>query len=365
MEKKSLPILLVVDHFGSGGAQRQIVAIANGLVAKGYQVHVFIYYPEHDHHRAGLNKRVIVKEVKKTNRYGINVILTLIKLLYKNKYFSAMAFLNTPSFYLEIASVFYIGKTKLFYSERSALEMYGKGMISRLRKRMHKICTHITSNSIGQTEELKEYFGSTKVSYLPNALPESFFNAQCSPSIKINGGFSVIAHTAKNKNHNYVALALIKYKELYEQCPPVINWYGQLYDEEQLLMTRALLKEHGLEHTLIFHGAIKNVPEVLSQTKFLIHPSLFESSANAVAEALTTGTPVILGNIGDHQAIVDISSSGLVVDLLNPEQLAKALYEYNNLSLSTYSLMSQNARKYAERVHKSDVVIAQYENILC
>ena len=365
MKIKRLPILLVVDHFGSGGAQRQIVAIANGLVSKGYDVHVFIYYPEHDHYRTSLDKRVIVHEVQKTNKFGLNVVLKLIKLLHEHKYHSAMAFLNTPSFYLEMASFFYFGNTKLYYSERSAFELYGKGIIPRLRKKMHKVCNHITSNSIGQTEDLKTYFGLDKVTYVPNALPEKFFDVECIPMKKLNGGISVIAHTTKNKNHNYVALALIKYQELYGQHPPVINWYGRLVDEDQVLISQKLLKEHGLENSLIFHGAIKNVPEVLSQSKFLLHPSLFESSANSVAEALTTGTPVILGNIGDHQAIIDISNSGAIVDLLKPEQLARILHEYNELSLSSYSVMSQNAKEYAEGVHKSEVVIAQYERILC
>ena len=39
-----MKILLVIDHFGSGGAQKQIVTLAVGLKRKGFQVEIFNYY---------------------------------------------------------------------------------------------------------------------------------------------------------------------------------------------------------------------------------------------------------------------------------------------------------------------------------
>ena len=39
--------LFIIDHFGSGGAQRQLVTLALALKSKGYQIEFFAYYPKY------------------------------------------------------------------------------------------------------------------------------------------------------------------------------------------------------------------------------------------------------------------------------------------------------------------------------
>jgi len=41
-------LLLVIDHLGLGGAQRQIVELACGLAARGHTVELFTYFPQHE-----------------------------------------------------------------------------------------------------------------------------------------------------------------------------------------------------------------------------------------------------------------------------------------------------------------------------
>ena len=42
-------ILCVIDSLGSGGAQRQMVSLAQGMVARSHEVEFFVYHPELDH----------------------------------------------------------------------------------------------------------------------------------------------------------------------------------------------------------------------------------------------------------------------------------------------------------------------------
>ena len=42
-----MKVLLVIDHFGPGGAQRQIVELACGMQRRGHEIEMFVYFPEH------------------------------------------------------------------------------------------------------------------------------------------------------------------------------------------------------------------------------------------------------------------------------------------------------------------------------
>ena len=44
-----MKIILVIDSFGSGGSQRQMVNLAQAMITRGHDIDFFIYYPEFDH----------------------------------------------------------------------------------------------------------------------------------------------------------------------------------------------------------------------------------------------------------------------------------------------------------------------------
>jgi glycosyltransferase involved in cell wall biosynthesis len=364
MKTDNSPILLVIDHFGSGGAQRQIVAIANGLVNLGLKVHLVNYYPQYTHHRNSIDKRILVHDLNKKGKLGVGVIISMIRLMRKYHYQSALAFLDTPAFYLEIASLFCNGGIKIFFSERSAIELKPKGVLSGLKKKLHKLNSHITSNSIVQTEILQNYYGDSKVSYVPNIMSDELFKLPLKGNKFESKTFIVLSHTRPFKNFEYVAQALVLYKKNYRTSPPVVQWYGELYPSKELDNIKTLLSENKLEDNIIFYGAVNNVKELINDAYFLIHASLFESSANAVAEALTSATPVIVGNIPEHKAMIEQSSAGYLVDLKDPLELTKAIKSAENLSETDYSSLSQKARDYACLNHKSEYVIAKYNNLL-
>ncbi len=362
--KKSIPILLVIDHFGSGGAQRQIVNIANGLIAAGEDVHIFIYYPEFTHHRANLDNRVMVHEAVKSNKFGFSVVFKLIGLLYKYNYKSALVFLNTPAFYLELASLFYVKKITLTYSERTSLELMPTSFLSKIRYKFHGVCKNITSNSIVQSEKLKLVHVNKNVVYIPNAIPEPFFDIEINPKAIEERIFTVVAHTTPFKNFRYVAEALVLYKTNFSSPVPKIYWYGRIIKSNEFDLVERLLHEHDLTDNLVFFGSAENIPHVLENSFMLIHPSKFESSSNSVAEALATGTPTILGNISDHEIILKDSSAGFLVDLENPIELSHCLETVSKITSVEYQKLCLNAKSYAVKNFKSDSVLEKYSELL-
>lgn len=362
--KENIPILLVIDHFGSGGAQRQIVNIANGLIESGENVHIFIYYPEFTHHRAHLDNRVIVHEALKSNKLGFSVVFKLISLLYKYNYKSALVFLNTPAFYLELAILFYVKKITLTYSERTSLELMPTSFLSKIRYKFHGICKNITSNSIVQSEKLKLVHVNKNVVYIPNAMPEPFFDIEINPKAIEERIFAVVAHTTPFKNFRYVAEALVLYKTNFSSPVPKVYWYGRIIKSDEFEEVENLLQQHDLTENLVFRGPSKDIPHVLESSFILIHPSKFESSSNSVAEALATGTPTILGNISDHEIILKDSSAGFLVDLDKPIELSRCLEAATKIDAIEYQQLCENAKYYATENFKSESVLKKYIKLL-
>ncbi|MCS6095024.1 glycosyltransferase family 4 protein [Shewanella baltica] len=362
--KRKIPILLMIDHFGSGGAQRQIVNIANGLVDNGEDVHIFIYYPQYTHHKVSLDKRVVIHEAVKSDKLGLSVVVKLITVLYRFKYKSALVFLNTPAFYLELASFFYFKRLAITYSERTSLELLPTNFLSNLRYEFHGVCKNITSNSIVQSEKLKRKYANKNVFYIPNVMPDSFFDIDINPEALINKVFVVIAHTTPFKNFSYVAESLVLYKKNFSTSLPVIHWYGRIIESDELIRIKSMLVDNDLTDNLVFCGPSNDIPKILEKSFMLIHPSKYESSSNSVAEAFATGTPVILGDIADHKIILEESFAGYLVDIEKPLDLALCLRHSMDINVTQYNILCDNAKNYALKNFKADPVIEKYLGIL-
>lgn len=368
---KDKKILLFIDHFGSGGAQRQLVTIANGLASRGYKVDIAIYYPKYDHYRSLINDDIEVIELTKSRKFDFFLILKLAGLLFKNKYDSAMAFLHTPGFYLELASSICFRKLNLVYSERSA-EHFWRGRAAWIMRGLHRTCNAITSNSRSQTKTLKADYPGQRVEYIANAIDQRFFDVDLSSSrLKQrleSKKLVVLSHAAPFKNYRYIALGLIEYKRIFKKDPPTINWYGEVREEAgveaEMQAVKQILQECGLIDSLMFMGVTKDAPSLLADSFILLHPSKYESSSNSVNEALSVGVPVLVGDISEHLELSQRTSAAAIFELSDPATFAVQLDKLLSIAELEYSSLCHQAREYAYSQHNEAVVLQKYVDVL-
>lgn len=69
----------------------------------------------------------------------------------------------------------------------------------------------------------------------------------------------------------------------------------------------------GISEYVEFMGAMRDVPGLLEQSRFLVHTSDTEGCPNAVMEAMACGRPVVATDVGDIPFLVDDGKSGFVV----------------------------------------------------
>jgi glycosyltransferase involved in cell wall biosynthesis len=101
---------------------------------------------------------------------------------------------------------------------------------------------------------------------------------------------------------------------------------------------------------IILKGFANNSEELmLNKIDIIVVPSITEEACPMVPlEAFKYGVPVISTNIGGQAEIVKDGEVGLLVDIKNPEQIAKKI-DYLVENPQYYELLSKNAIRYSKK----------------
>ena len=132
-----MKVLLIIDHFGSGGAQRQMVELACGLSRRGHVVEMFVYFPHHDFFRAHLDDlHILVHEHPKLGVGSIRVVMGLAGVMRRGMFDVAVSFLSTANIYAELARLA-APRTRLIVSERTSFHHDKSAAGAVVRRLLH------------------------------------------------------------------------------------------------------------------------------------------------------------------------------------------------------------------------------------
>jgi glycosyltransferase involved in cell wall biosynthesis len=363
-----MKILCVIDHFGSGGAQRQMVNLACGLKARGHHVEMFIYYPESDFFRSNVEKAGIsIQEVRKKNRFSFKVLLGLMHLIKNRHYDGIISFLKTPCVYAELAS-FANFRTKLIVSERSSHHNDNNRIFSLFCRLMHNRADFVVSNSFYHTAWLGRYnWLKGKLKTIYNGYPIQNLYSHKTIDFK-SPDFLVIGRISAQKNGATLVEALHCFYSKHGYVPTV-NWAGRLETSESGLrcsnkIFELLDKYPEVKAKWTFLGERDDIPQLLEQHSCLVLPSLHEGLPNVVCEAFIAGRPVLASNVCDHPVLVEEGERGFLFDPLDPQSIADAIEHFISLNQDEWHHLSSNARKYAEENLSIERMVREYESLL-
>lgn len=196
------------------------------------------------------------------------------------------------------------------------------------------------------------------------------------PVIRIDNGVSLQRISPKKsqgkKIDNNVKVNLVSVGNLYRQknLTLLITSLAMLADRNFLLKVagdgaerkklESLVKELGLEDSVVFLGNICNVSDLLHNSDVFVMSSAWEGLPIAQIEATLTGLPVIVTNVGGCAEIVHKACNGIVVDELDEKSYSRALsrmlgdanmrdfFSYNALHYSKDYLIETSARKHID-----------------
>jgi glycosyltransferase involved in cell wall biosynthesis len=365
-------LLCVIDNLGSGGAQRQLVALGVDLRRRGHTVAFFVYQPQ-NFFAAPLEQAGIgVARALKRSRWSPAPLLALRKMITSGAHDAVLSFLETPCVYAELARV---GRRspRLVVSERFCDSADGAASPRSVLRQLHRLADAVTTNSHHQRESLEAahpwmrgrvrtiWNGVDLDRFVPRARA---LQTTATDELKL----LVVSSVSFYKNGLKVieALDLLRSRS---GLRPSLTWIGdhQLHIPSRRAASEAMHREIAARRLADQWRWVEPTPEVgalMVSHDALVHASIGEGLPNVVCEALACGLPVLASRVLDHPRLVQEGLTGLLFDPYDASSLAGAIQRYSEMTRPQRTAMGAAARAFAEMHLSMDRYVSAYEQLL-
>ena len=361
-----MKILFVIDHLGSGGAQRQMVTLACAIQAAGHVIEFFIYHPEYIFfHKKIVDSQINVHMCKNNAKgFSLKVLFELRKKIVCEKYDVVLSYLSSPNIYSEL--VFMSLKRKgLIVSERNS-SLFEKSIISAiLRRALHFRSDFVVANTHAQKKWLDTYLPWLRkktvtilngLEYCPKEIPPIII-----PDDNKKLKLIAIGRVCEQKNVINLIEALNCFFCSHGWIPS-ITWVGRHDSPESYCrkVERLLEKYPHVRHKWEWLGERADINNLIIDHHALILPSLYEGLPNVVCEAMCLGKIVLVSNVSDNSIIVKNGERGFLFDPSSPDSIAKAIFQLSCLTATQWMNFSNNGYLYAKETFSVNRLTKEY-----
>jgi len=335
--KRRICVVLVIDDLGFGGAERQVVELANNMDSNCYEVHICSLS---DH----LPLRNQLKDfedrlhiITRKGRFDFTVVPRLARLLRKLN----ADIVHGYMFSAEIASRLagrMAGTELVIGSERNAnrLEI---GKINILAHKLtHKCVDIIIANSKAGAEYNGKIFGRPSSDYrvVHNGVNIERFRPIDGRMTRQKMGipfqcpvFGAFANFKKQKNHSMLFRAFERVLAFLPEARLLLVGDQPTDSRGRLNNYRAqldrLVKDLMIGHRCIFLGHQDHTEHLYPVCDITVLSSLHEGTPNVLLESMACGVPVVATNVCDNSYVVKDGQTGFLVELDDVEGMGERL----------------------------------------
>ena len=374
MSKKSnarpKKILFVSPNLAAGGAQRQLINIANGFHKRGYEVSVFLFYDK------GNLSNSLDKEIKIFSPFSIKVLerLRLFWVLYGTLRLLGVIMTEKPDLLysrqwpkIPVAIIGKILRVKTVSVEGNNLEhtllLRKRPLLFRIRRLCAQLSDKVVANSSSLACEVKEVFSlDSDVAVIYNGIDiedirEKSKEEQNHKWLGTETPLILAMGYLKDdqKGFSYLLEAL----EIVNRSRParlVIIGNGKKEKLEELSMKLSIRDKTD------FFSTVPNPFPYVAKADIFACSSLYEGLSNVILEALALGKPVIST---DHKhgadEIIENGKNGILVPIRDPQKMAQAILKVLEDAELRRSL-EEEARKRSENFSR-EKMISGYEKL--
>lgn len=377
--RKRICVVLVIDDLEYGGAQRQVIELANNMDQDRFDVHVCTlsdYVPLGKQLR---NSKDRLHTVVKKNKVDFTVVPRLARLLKSLNADIVHSFLFSADIASRLAGRL-AGTKVVIASERSANYVAKKRRM--LAYRLTRACVDlIIANSKTGAEFNGRTFGHPSSDYrvVYNGVNTERFKPRDKVSVRKELGIptegriiGIIAALKAEKNHSMIFHAfkivldsfpdsqlLIVGDQLYGN----VNLRGKLsHTDDYHARMNTLISELGIHQQCTFLGNRKDVERIYPACDVTVLTSLHEGMPNVLLESMACGIPVVATNVCDNSYIVKKGKTGFLVEVDDVEGMAghiQTLLENETLQQK----MGQKARDWVVDEFSLSQLARKTENV--
>jgi glycosyltransferase involved in cell wall biosynthesis len=323
-------VILFVDSLESGGAQRQIVVLANVLAGRGYDVGILTYYPGDQLSPFLRSPRIARHYLPRTSRFDIGFFFRLVQFFRAQAPDCLISYLTTTNFWARTAGTL-AGVRHIITSERS-LNLRPGVTAPAIERLLARFSSRIVVNSReGRLNLAKVGVPDEKIEVIYNGLDCQLFTRQPAGEVRMlreslgvaPDDFLVLlpGRMSEEKNHVLLVEAISRFAS---PMPRIrVAFAGNEFYSDVKQRLQAKIATTGLAETFRFLGPRTDMPLLYSAADVVVLPSLWEGFPNVLVEAMACGTPVIASDISDNPEIIAHDRTGY----LFPSNDAGALHE--------------------------------------
>ena len=329
-----MKVLFLARQLNIGGAERQLVTLANELAARGHEIVIASYYPGGALSKKLDTKRVRLISLEKRSRWDLlTLFFKTLKVVREEKPTVLHGWMYTQNVVATVARIVN-PQVKLFWCVRSSnLETvldWAEGVAVWLQARLSRFADRVVVNSLAGLEQcVADGLPREKMLFIPNGIDTNLFYPSDDERKRIRAEWNIendqkvvgnVARFDPIKNHPMFLKAAAVVAAQRPDVRFVCVGHGKAeYLEELKEQTRVL----GIEDRVRWVQAHSDVRAVYNAVDVFCSSSLSEGFPNVIGEAC--GRHCVVTNVGDSALVV--GETGAVVPSDNAEALAAGLLQ--------------------------------------
>ncbi|AZZ91679.1 glycosyltransferase [Hahella sp. KA22] len=368
-----MKIVLFIRSLNIGGAERQLLLLAESLSLK-HEVIILTFYSQFEYEiNDRLNYRVISLE-KKGRWNFIGFIFSFIKFLRRERPDYIYSYMGAASI-VAVISKLVDRNIVLAWGLRSSnmdLALYTKmdEAIRWLEVKLSRFSNLIISNSnSGRLQAIREGFNSRNFSVVHNGIdtekfkPNSGERESMRNRLGISLGARVIGIVARHdpmKGLEYFIHAASEYVNNHdpEACFVVVGDGNAEYSNK----LRDLAEKAGLKNHIVWAGKQTDVSSFYNLFDVYTSTSIYgEGFSNSIGEAMSSGVPCVVTDVGDSAYV--LGDGGVVVAPRSISELCSAWHKIFSMSPKDYQQLSDYSRKRVVSEFSVERMVASTERL--
>lgn len=353
---RTIRVVLVVDDLGYGGAERQVVELANNMDSSCFDVHVCSLSDNLPLSNTLNDAAQKLHVIRKRNRYDFTVPLRLARLLKERNAHIVHGFL----FGAEIASRLagrMAGTRVVIGSERNANHPMAKRHVLAYKCTMRYVDIVVANSNAGAASNAR-MFNQPLSAYrvVHNGVDANRFQPAAAAAIRkqlrvpasarIVG---VFANFKKQKNH---AMTFRAFRRVLEAFPdarlllvgdPPADSRGKL--DAYYAQLQRLVDDLGIRDRCMFVGHQNVTEHLYPACDVTVLSSYHEGTPNVLLESMACGVPVVATRVCDNEYIVKEGEAGYLVDVDDDATMADRIGRVLG-DCTQRREMGQNARQW-------------------
>ena len=354
-----MTITCIISSLRLGGAERQLVGLAELLRKAGHAVEV-LTYRDGDFYAADLAAAGVTHTHITPLGNDLRLVRQIAAHLRSNGTQVVISFLVGANIKACLAHMIYPG-FRLIVSERNCNTfMLPHDRFRFMLFRME--ADYVVCNSFAQTAFVSRHCPGLrlKLETIPNFVDSDKFTPP--PQRQPHQPLRIVTVARMHPRKN--AMRFIR-----AAADPSLNglrfdWYGASSHCNYTGKCRKLIEKLGISERFAIHPATDNPADLYREADAFCLPSFYEGTPNALAEALTTGLPAICSDVSDNARYVVPGRNGFLFNPHDRRSIAQALRKLAALSPSALSEYGSESLSLAAENFPKDLFIKRYVQLL-